>query len=72
MAADLLNHRHLMRDDDDRDPVFFVNFLKQGENGFGRSRIQGACGLVAQKDFGVIGKSSCNGNPLFRPESWAG
>ena len=51
--ADLLDDRHLMRDDDDRDAERFVDLPQQREDRPRGRRVECARGLVAQQDLRV-------------------
>ena len=64
-AADLLDHLHLVGDDDHRDAQIPVQLLEQGQDGLGGGGIQGGGGLVAEEHLGICGKGPGNGHPLL-------
>ena len=63
--TDLLDDRHLVRDDDDGDAERLVDLLEQGEDGAGGRRVERARGLVAQQDLRVGGQRTGDGDALL-------
>ena len=63
--ADFLDDCHLMRDNDDGDAERLVDLLEQCEDRPRCRRVECTCRLVAQQDFRVGRKCSCNRHTLL-------
>ena len=63
--ADLLDHGHIVGDDDHGDPLLLIDLLQQGQNGFGGLGVQGGGGLVAQQHLRVGSQSPGYGDSLL-------
>ena len=64
IVADLPHDRHLVRDNDDRDPRLGVDTPQKIQNGGCRLRIQRTGGFIAQKDLWIAGQRPGNGDSL--------
>ena len=64
-VADLLDDRHFVGDDNDRDAEGFVQVLEQLQNRLGGLRIECRGSLVAEQHIRVVGQCSCDGNTLL-------
>ena len=66
-VADLFDDRHLMGDDHNGETQLFVELTQKVQNGMGGLRVQGAGGLVTEKDLRIVGQSPGDGYALFLP-----
>src|SRR5699024_5248909 len=58
---------HLMGDEHDREVHFITDLHQQIEHFIRRFRIQGTCGVIAEKDFRFIGQGAGDADALFLP-----
>ena len=63
--TDFFHDLHLVGDDHDGDAQGAVDLLQQPENGTGGLWVQGAGGLITEKDLRIIGQSPGDSYPLL-------
>ena len=57
--------RRVVRDDDDRDALATTSVLQQLQNLLAGLVVEGACGLIAQQELGILGEGTRDGYALL-------